>query len=436
MVDKDLFLHDLAVVAILKCEAPYLKEWLDYHLLAGVDHFYLYDNESPDNQAEIAKPYVEAGLVDYIPAPGKNMQMLTWNKSVKEFKFQCRYMAFIDGDEFIYPKVDKYPGIVEVVDNILSRDREAASVAVHWQCFGSNGQEKADYSRGVLERFTRRAPSDWWVHGKIGNVSVQANAHVKNIVNPRMVDSIKDCHNPGYFLYFHAVNENSQLSRGGMPLPILAEKLVINHYQLKSKEEYLNRCIRGNAINFRSAGIYNEERFLASDHNEIFDDGILKYRAERAKIYRYPDKSNADERLLNALERNLSPALKADTPPSFYEGKMETFLTCLAVSSYLKKKLTYSKAAKFFEEMSLKAILKSFDKMSLPEAQFVIRELPSILRFSYPVVKDIRDDLLQRIPKIVDEIRIRGHFREFANLYYLQELLNLALCKDNYPAAE
>lgn len=104
MVDKNLFLHDLAVVAILKNEAPYLQEWLDYHLIAGVKHFYLYDNESPDNQAEVVKPYVAAGLVDYIPAPGKVMQMQTYNDAVKRFKFHCRYMAFIDGDEFIYPK--------------------------------------------------------------------------------------------------------------------------------------------------------------------------------------------------------------------------------------------------------------------------------------------------------------------------------------------
>ena len=106
MVDKNLFLHDLAVVAILKNEGPYLKEWLDYHLLAGVDHFYLYDNESPDNQAEVVRPYVESGLVDYFPAPGKVMQMATYNNAIKNFKFQCRYMAFIDGDEFVYPKVD------------------------------------------------------------------------------------------------------------------------------------------------------------------------------------------------------------------------------------------------------------------------------------------------------------------------------------------
>ena len=31
-VSKNLFLYDLAVVAIMKNEAPYVKEWLDYHL--------------------------------------------------------------------------------------------------------------------------------------------------------------------------------------------------------------------------------------------------------------------------------------------------------------------------------------------------------------------------------------------------------------------
>ena len=104
MVDKNLFLHDLAVVAILKNEGHYLKEWLDYHLLAGVNHFYLYDNESSDNQREVAAPYVKAGLVNYISMPGKAMQMVAYNDAVNRFKFQCRYMVFIDGDEFIFPK--------------------------------------------------------------------------------------------------------------------------------------------------------------------------------------------------------------------------------------------------------------------------------------------------------------------------------------------
>ena len=116
-MEKNLFLYDLAVAAILKNEGHYLKEWLDYHLLAGVNHFYLYDNDSTDDSAEIIKPYMEAGLVDYFFMPGKVMQLVAYNDAVKKFKFQCRYMAFIDLDEFIFPR--KRQSISEVVDEIL-----------------------------------------------------------------------------------------------------------------------------------------------------------------------------------------------------------------------------------------------------------------------------------------------------------------------------
>ena len=99
-VDNDLFMYNLAVVAIMKNEAPYLKEWMDYHILAGVDHFYIYDNDSPDNQREILQPYINTGIVTYKFLPGLRQQMTAYNDAVKNYKFFCRYMAFIDGDEF------------------------------------------------------------------------------------------------------------------------------------------------------------------------------------------------------------------------------------------------------------------------------------------------------------------------------------------------
>ena len=100
-VDKNLFLYDLAIASSMKYEAPYLKEWLDYHLLAGVDHFYIYDHESPDNLAEVAKPYVEAGIVDYTFAPSSNTLIYNYNELLKRYRFQCRYMAIVDTDEFL-----------------------------------------------------------------------------------------------------------------------------------------------------------------------------------------------------------------------------------------------------------------------------------------------------------------------------------------------
>ncbi|MBR0060195.1 MAG: glycosyltransferase family 92 protein, partial [Selenomonadaceae bacterium] len=103
MVDKNLFLYDLAVVAIFKDEGKYLKEWLNYHLLAGVEHFYLYNNDSSDDYAEVLAPYVKANVVTLTDFPGRLTMFPAYNDAIEKFRFDCRYMAFIDLDEFIFP---------------------------------------------------------------------------------------------------------------------------------------------------------------------------------------------------------------------------------------------------------------------------------------------------------------------------------------------
>lgn len=104
MVDKNLFLYDLAVTAIFKDEGKYLKEWLDYHLLAGVEHFYLYNNDSSDDYKEVLAPYIEKGFVTLTEWPGRLMMYPAYSDALDKHRFDCRYMAFFDIDEFVYPK--------------------------------------------------------------------------------------------------------------------------------------------------------------------------------------------------------------------------------------------------------------------------------------------------------------------------------------------
>ncbi|GMO23401.1 MAG: hypothetical protein Ta2B_02600 [Termitinemataceae bacterium] len=47
--DHDKFERELSIVAIVKNEASYIKEWIEYHRLVGVDRFYIYDDNSTDN---------------------------------------------------------------------------------------------------------------------------------------------------------------------------------------------------------------------------------------------------------------------------------------------------------------------------------------------------------------------------------------------------
>lgn len=50
----------LAVCVIIKNEARYLAEWIVYHQLVGVDHFYIYDNNSEDDLAGVLALFPDA----------------------------------------------------------------------------------------------------------------------------------------------------------------------------------------------------------------------------------------------------------------------------------------------------------------------------------------------------------------------------------------
>ena len=42
-------LYYSSICAIFKDEARFLREWLEYHRLIGIEHFYLYNNFSTDD---------------------------------------------------------------------------------------------------------------------------------------------------------------------------------------------------------------------------------------------------------------------------------------------------------------------------------------------------------------------------------------------------
>ena len=396
----NLFLYDLAIVAVMKNEAPYLKEWLDYHLLAGVDHFYIYDNDSTDNQAEVAAPYIAKGLVDYIPFSGEAVQYLVYNDAINRFKFQCRYMAFIDADEFIFPKNNQ--SIVEVVDDIFISVHRTASLIVHWQHFGSNGQEKADYSKGVLERFTKRAEVNWTYLGG-GNTSF------KPIFNPRLIDFVPNCHRLAYLADYHAINER------GVKIPdasrfndISTKKIVINHYHCKSWEEFSKRKLRGSVM-FFNGNKYNRTRFDNYDKNDVFDDGILKYRDERAKCYQSHEFAQDKQRLFDGTKSILT-----NCPPG--KRNMETFLTCAANGYYLH--------SRGLIELALRNIFALlYNKPDLSDALLFVKNLTLVLKVSRDFDYDFKHFAIDVIPQLMTHMHSVSNWQQYSNLDFIRRLL-------------
>ena len=420
MIDKNLFLYDLAVTAIFKDEGHYLKEWLDYHLLAGVEHFYLYNNNSSDNYKEVLAPYVEANLVTLTDFPGKMMQYPAYEDAIDKYRFDCRYMAFIDIDEFIFPKTNQ--NIVEILDDILSSNPNAAGLGINWQIFGSNGQEAADYSRGVLERFTRRAPSDWQDSNGFPN-----NFFKKDINNPRLV---RYCINPHYSYYFSekfVVNSNGERMKPSNK-PILSDKIVVNHYIIKSKEEFLLKRKKGRAET--KSKVLPPEIFQIHDRNEIFDEDILKYRAARAENFSFESNATRFNRVINALVKNLLQTSLEDP----LVDKMEPFLTCRAVAEKFQIKIGDDLAEEIAIAWIYRTLLKA-NPLTIAEVQQFLKALPEILTRPFPICRELKtltqDNVLPRLCEALKNEYVcdtgvkEEDWKVRADMIYIQQLLRL-----------
>ena len=407
MIDKNLFLYNLAIVSIIKNEAHYLEEWLNYQLAAGVDHFYLYDDGSTDNTREILEPYIEAELVDYFSLTGENMTIPGYNDAVRRFKFFARYMAFIDVDEFIFPKTDQ--SVVEVVDEILSENEHAAALVVNWQIFGSNNLEKADFEKGVLETFTRRAPRNWIVP-PTETTPPAGNIFVKTIANPRYIRAVVNPHFAFYYDGKFAVNAAGEHVPYWGCEPIQTDKIVINNYFTKSKEEFQSKFSDMTA-------------FEKNNRNDEFDDDILNYQGVRVEKYVQPPPFER-EKYFKLLEELLLPPVRAMDSDENFQGRLETFLTCRALAGILKRNSPKDNRGKFLEETSLRLINRTFSTdMNYAETMLMLNSLPPILSLSYPVVEEIRQNCVSFVRQIMDNFHRNSQWEEFVEMGNYLELL-------------
>ena len=308
-------------------------------------------------------------------------------------------------------------GVIKLIDEIFSDKPHAAGLAINWQLFGSNGQETADYSRGVLERFTRRAQSDWEDGHDGGNV------YRKTIDNPRLIRYRRNPHFADYFKGKFAVNSNGEyIGFWYGNKPILADKIVINHYYTKSKEEYLKKKLpRGSCCMDSNYSMPN----YSYDRNDVFDDGILKYRAARAENFSFESEESRNSRVINALVQTL---MKTSTEDSL-AGKLETFLTCRAVAEKFQIKI----GEHFAEEYALAWIYRTLLKanpLTYTEVQQFLKALPEILSRPFPICKEIKiltqDNL---IPGLCESLKngdvMKGTYdwKEWFDRMHLQKIL-------------
>ena len=166
--------YQLTICAIFQNEAPYLKQWIDFHHEAiGVSHFYLYNNDSTDNFREILDPYIDQGLVeliewnssddhavfgvhDYLFVP---YQLGAYRDCLKNRAYgQAKWVAMLDIDEYIVPKDP-----ASLYRLLKKGEKEGVgSLKIHWKMFGTSHVQDLEPGERLVEKLVRRGPDDFF----------------------------------------------------------------------------------------------------------------------------------------------------------------------------------------------------------------------------------------------------------------------------------
>ena len=255
----------MAVATLVRNQASYLPEWIEFHHMLGCELFLVYDHYSVDNTSDVLAPYVDAGLVILIdalaafpdrciPTDGRHRQarcqVSVFNHALAAMKGKARWMGNFDVDEFIYP--------VNGSSLVGALDTTYASVDVVRlieMAFGGNGLEKkatpdADGNILVTELFTRRASA--------------------SLTNDRFDDSRfgrKTLYHPGKVgkIQIHDVECVACIRVEIQPL---ADDIRMNHYQYKSREEQEQKAVMNG-----NPGLHFDPT-VAAIVNEVEDLGI------------------------------------------------------------------------------------------------------------------------------------------------------------------
>lgn len=253
--------YDLSVCMIFQNEAPYLKEWIEFHRLLGVQHFYLYNNLSSDNYLEVLTPYVKKGIVELVDWNYWHPDVQNWDQiqigayqdALQRSIHKTKWLAILDSDEFLFPvKLNSLVGFL----NQFEMMPHIGGVCVNWVMYGTSGVEKIPADKLLIETLVYSNGS--------------GHDHFKTIMRPERVAVV--C-SPHYALYKEGICHCTPTNKPVLPPFIEIDLIRINHYWSRD-EWFLNNVKIPRRLNW---GTSPETCKLWSQNNSCYDPSIFRF---------------------------------------------------------------------------------------------------------------------------------------------------------------
>jgi hypothetical protein len=226
MAEANQRLPVVAICAMVRDEAEYVAEWVEFHRRQGVSQFRIYDNGSVDGTAE---EFLRAGI-DCIAWPADSDRMDA--QQIPAYQDGCRalaesvdWVACIDLDEFIFGRDG-----LSLAAALARYAEQVGAIAVQQLVFGSGGHRTREPGR-VTDRFTRCAPR-----------SHPECRWFKSIVRPARVSWFSSAHSValthGTTVLVDGIDVALTLTHPGEASRRAEGIIGLHHYILKSREEF------------------------------------------------------------------------------------------------------------------------------------------------------------------------------------------------------
>ena len=261
----------VSVCAIFKNEAPFIKEWIEFHSLIGIEHFYMYNNNSEDNYKNILEPYIEKGIVTLIEWPYEQGQIKAYKNFYDQFRQETQWVSFLDLDEFICPKFEFY-----IMDWIKSYERYPV-ILIYWKMFGTSGKMNHDFSKLVTEQYT----VSWDYLYNTGKCIINTDYEIAEF-NASVHHCTKVYYPISFFyLKLHPINVSKVFINQFkyiLGLNVIGlDSIQINHYWSKAWDIY-NKKRFGTDVYFKKNPKQDISYFIAHEkNNRTCDYTIFRY---------------------------------------------------------------------------------------------------------------------------------------------------------------
>ena len=261
----------VAIFSQFRDEARFLKEWIEFHILVGIDKFYLIDHCSKDNPEKVLQPYIDNGIVVlYKENEETNLEENSinniarahnmWLKNINRIANSTEedWFIFLNQDEFIFP-LENFANIKEY---LLSVPAEVGHVGVCNKTFGHSDYVLKEKEL-LIEKLTKC--------GSRKDKSNAAGHHcwTKSFVRKSAFESYTNVHyaniKKGYKRTDVLFNENNIHTEKNRTLNPIFEKVRINHYRWRDYQYALEKVAmyenwgRATSCNLSLAKMFEEE---------------------------------------------------------------------------------------------------------------------------------------------------------------------------------